>query len=116
VPGRTPLARTTTSLPANARHALPLAPATGVGTGNRNLRLAGRSVPVIRIECGNRLTIRLTNTLLSTGPDKTRNRPIEDYLNGAPVSRQYSQPEQQFKAAPGANGKFYRTERHRPGR
>ena len=92
---------------------LALGAGLGVGTDNQNLCFAGRNLPaapVIRIKRGNRLTIRLTNTLLNTGPDKTKNCPIEGYLNGAPVPRQCSQPEQQFKAAPGANGRYYRIE------
>ena len=78
---------------------LALGAGAGVGTDNQSLRFAGRNLPaapVIRIKRGNRLTVRLTNTLLNAGPDKTRSCPIEGYLNGPPVPRQCSQPEQQI--------------------
>ena len=96
---------------------LALGTGPGVGTDNQNLCFAGRNLPaapVIRIKRGNRLTIALTNTLLNTGPDRTKNCPIEGYLNGAPVPRQCSQPEQRFKAAPGADGRFYPIETNIP--
>jgi FtsP/CotA-like multicopper oxidase with cupredoxin domain len=37
----------------------------------------------------------------------TENCPIENYVNGPPVSPQCSQPEQHFKALPGPDGPFY---------
>ena len=89
---------------------LMLGSGAGVGTDNRNLCSAGKIVQQHRSSASSaatQLTISLTNTLRNTGPDRTKNCPIEGYLNGAPVPAQCSQPEQRFKAAPGKDGRFY---------
>ena len=88
---------------------LALGTGAGLGTGNQNLCLVANSLPaapVIRIKRGNRLTVKLINTLRNTGPDNTQNCPIENYVDGPPASSECSQPEQGFKALPGANGSF----------
>ena len=89
---------------------LSLGTGPGIGTGNPNLCFVYKTLPaapVIRIKQGNTLTINLTNTLDNTGPMNTENCPIENYVNGPPVSPQCSQPEQDFKASPGPDGLFY---------
>jgi len=89
---------------------LALGTGAGLGTGNQNLCFVANSLPaapVIRIKRGNRLTVKLINTLRNTGPDNTQNCPIENYVDGPPASGECSQPEEGFKALPGADGSFY---------
>ena len=90
--------------------ALALGAGPGIGDGNQNLCFVAGDLPaapVIRIQQGNQLTVKLTNTLVDTGPDNTENCPIENYTGGPPVSNQCSQPEAGFKAAPGPDGTYY---------
>jgi FtsP/CotA-like multicopper oxidase with cupredoxin domain len=90
--------------------ALALGAGPGIGDGNQNLCFVAGDLPaapVIRIQQGNQLTVKLTNTLVDTGPDNTENCPIENYTGGPPISNQCSQPEAGFKAAPGPDGAYY---------
>jgi len=59
--------------------------------------------PVIRIQRGHKLTIRLTNTLHDTGPYNTQNCLLQTFVNGGACD----EPEQGFRSEPGADDSFY---------
>ncbi|HEY0424765.1 MAG TPA: multicopper oxidase domain-containing protein [Rhodopila sp.] len=59
--------------------------------------------PVIRIQRGHTLTVRLTNTLNDTGPDNTRNCLLQTFVDGGACD----EPEQGFRAQPGMDDGFY---------
>ncbi len=59
--------------------------------------------PVIRIQRGHRLTVRLTNTLRNTGPGNTRNCLLQTFVDGGACD----EPEQGFEAQPGPDQDFY---------
>ncbi len=91
---------------------VPLALGTGAGVGTNNPNLCFQyeslpAAPVIRVVRGNTLTVGLTNTLLNTGTDNTENCTIDNYPLGPPVSGTCPPTEEQYKALPGPDGKFY---------
>jgi hypothetical protein len=59
--------------------------------------------PVIRVQRGHRLTVRLTNTLENTGPYNTQNCLLQTFVDGGACA----EPEQGFEATPGSDGGFY---------
>jgi FtsP/CotA-like multicopper oxidase with cupredoxin domain len=59
--------------------------------------------PVIRIQRGHTLTVRLTNTLHDTGPSGTWNCLLQTFVDGGACD----EPEQGFRAQPGPDGAFY---------
>lgn len=59
--------------------------------------------PVIRIQRGHTLTVRLTNTLQDTGPYNTQNCLLQTFVDGGGCD----EPEQGFRAQPGQDGGFY---------
>ena len=58
--------------------------------------------PVIRMQRGHILTIRLTNTLHDTGPFTTQNCLLQTFVDGGACA----EPEQGFRAQPGQDGVF----------
>ena len=98
----------------------------GGGTGDVSLGLAvgaapdGRQLcyvynavpeaPVIRVRAGHRLTVRLEDTLNDDGAAHDRNCPVQTYVDGGACA----QPEQGFRAEPGADGPFYPIETNVP--
>ena len=86
-----PQPTTYASLPSvTARGDLTVALSLGAGTGvfnNPTLCFVSNSLPaapVIRIFRGNRLTIKLTNTLINSGPNPTENCTIANYPGRPP--------------------------------
>ncbi|HET6307847.1 MAG TPA: multicopper oxidase domain-containing protein [Rhodopila sp.] len=59
--------------------------------------------PVIRVQRGNRLTIRHTNTMQNTGPNNTQNCLLQTFINDGACA----EPEQGFQSAPGPDDGFY---------
>ncbi|MEA2770447.1 MAG: hypothetical protein QOD93_3409 [Acetobacteraceae bacterium] len=59
--------------------------------------------PVIRVQRGHRLTVRLANTLHDTGPFNTQNCLLQIFVNGGACA----EPEQGFQSAPGPDDGFY---------
>ncbi len=59
--------------------------------------------PVIRIQRGHTLTVRLTNTLQDSGPYNTQNCLLQTFVDGGACA----EPEQDFRAQPGPDGSFY---------
>jgi FtsP/CotA-like multicopper oxidase with cupredoxin domain len=59
--------------------------------------------PVIRVQRGHTLTVRLTNALHDTGPDNTQNCLLQTFVDGGTCD----EPEQGLRAQPGLDDKFY---------
>ena len=59
--------------------------------------------PVIRIQRGHTLTVRLTNTLQDSGPYNTQNCLLQTFVAGGACA----EPEPDFRAQPGSDGSFY---------
>lgn len=102
------------SLPSvTARGDLTVTLSLGAGTGvlgNPTLCFVHKSLPaapVIRVFRGNTLTVKLTNTLVNTGPNNTENCTIQSYPAGPAGGGKCGTSEAGYIALPGPDGTFY---------
>ncbi len=110
-----PQPSTYASLPSvTARGNLTVPLSLGAGTGafkNPTLCFVSNALPaapVIRVFRGNTLTVKLTNTLINSGPNPKQNCTIQNYPGGPPIQGlPCDEPESSDLALPGPNGAFY---------